>query len=134
MGSRLTIQNRRRQQFVAVLRIIRSLRLPLKVFCEKFSFTRFEPSGWTGNLAIPQASSVMDYIFRWLQKKFYSEEAVEGSNPDLSLALSPAPARTAPNDAVELNDAPSCKTCGSLMRRNGTCHSCATCGSTSGCG
>jgi ribonucleoside-diphosphate reductase alpha chain len=108
--------------------------VPLKVFCEKFSFTRFEPSGWTGNPAIPQATSVMDYIFRWLQKKFYSEEAVEGSNPDNSLTLSPAPARTAPKDAVELSDAPSCKTCGSLMRRNGTCHSCATCGSTSGCG
>src|SRR5215469_12307369 len=33
--------------------------VPLKVYCNKFSFTRFEPSGWTGNPAIPQASSVM---------------------------------------------------------------------------
>jgi ribonucleoside-diphosphate reductase alpha chain len=108
--------------------------VPLKVFCEKFSFTRFDPSGWTGNPAIPQATSVMDYIFRWLRNKFYSEEAVESSNPHLPLTLSPAPVVTPPEEAVAVSDAPSCRTCGSLMRRNGTCHSCPACGSTSGCG
>src|SRR5215470_5271828 len=61
--------------------------VPLKVFCEKFSYTRFEPSGWTGNPAIPQASSVMDYIFRWLQKKFVSEDITIGGTSDLFLSL-----------------------------------------------
>jgi ribonucleoside-diphosphate reductase alpha chain len=108
--------------------------VPLKVFCDKFSFTRFEPSGWTGNPAIRQATSVMDYIFRWLELKFYSEGAVEGPHADLPLRLSPAPVQIPSEEGVEPSDAPSCKTCGSLMRRNGTCHSCPTCGSTSGCG
>ena len=44
--------------------------VPLKLFCEKFAHTRFEPSGWSGNPDIGYAKSIMDYIFRWLQLRF----------------------------------------------------------------
>jgi ribonucleoside-diphosphate reductase alpha chain len=46
--------------------------VPLKVLCEKFAHTRFEPSGWTGNEQIGYAKSIMDYIFRWIQIRFLS--------------------------------------------------------------
>ncbi len=46
----------------------------LKVLCEKFAHTRFEPSGWTGNEQIGYAKSLMDYIFRWLNLRFLSGE------------------------------------------------------------
>jgi ribonucleoside-diphosphate reductase alpha chain len=46
--------------------------VPLKVLCEKFAHTRFEPSGWTGSEQIGYAKSIMDYIFRWLQLRFLS--------------------------------------------------------------
>ena len=46
--------------------------VPLKVLCEKFAHTRFEPSGWTGNEQIGYAKCLMDYIFRWLQLRFLS--------------------------------------------------------------
>ena len=60
--------------------------VPLKVLCEKFAHTRFEPSGWTGNPEIGYAKSVMDYIFRWIQIRFLS-----GTQLDLFAGLS-APA------------------------------------------
>ncbi|MGB8914387.1 MAG: vitamin B12-dependent ribonucleotide reductase [Candidatus Sulfotelmatobacter sp.] len=44
--------------------------VPLKLLCEKFAHTRFEPSGWSGNPDIGYAKSMMDYIFRWLQLRF----------------------------------------------------------------
>jgi ribonucleoside-diphosphate reductase alpha chain len=44
--------------------------VPLKLFCEKFAHTRFEPSGWSGNPDIGYAKSIMDYIFRWLESRF----------------------------------------------------------------
>ncbi|HEY6337048.1 MAG TPA: vitamin B12-dependent ribonucleotide reductase [Candidatus Sulfotelmatobacter sp.] len=44
--------------------------VPLKVFCEKFAHTRFEPSGWSGNPELGYAKSIMDYIFRWMQMRF----------------------------------------------------------------
>ncbi|HKO19607.1 MAG TPA: hypothetical protein VJU82_12050, partial [Acidobacteriaceae bacterium] len=34
--------------------------VPLKVLCEKFAHSRFEPSGWTGNEQIGYAKSIMD--------------------------------------------------------------------------
>jgi ribonucleoside-diphosphate reductase alpha chain len=44
--------------------------VPVKLLCEKFQHTRFEPSGFTGNPEIPIAKSIMDYIFRWLELRF----------------------------------------------------------------
>jgi len=41
--------------------------VPLQVLCDKFSHTRFEPSGWSGNPKIGYAKSLMDYLFRWLE-------------------------------------------------------------------
>src|SRR5262249_61560257 len=44
--------------------------VPLKLLCDKFQHTRFEPAGFTGNPEIPIAKSMMDYIFRWLEIRF----------------------------------------------------------------
>jgi ribonucleoside-diphosphate reductase alpha chain len=58
--------------------------VPLKVLCEKFAHTRFEPSGWTGNEQIGYAKSLMDYIFRWLSLRFLS-----GTQLSLFTSLAP---------------------------------------------
>ena len=47
--------------------------VPLRLLCDKFSRTRFEPYGFTENPDIPRASSIMDYLFRWLGSKFVRE-------------------------------------------------------------
>ncbi len=51
--------------------------VPLKVLCEKFAHTRFEPSGWTGNEELGYAKSIMDYIFRWMQIRFLSGQQLD---------------------------------------------------------
>ena len=40
--------------------------VPLEVYVNKFSHTRFEPMGHTKNPDIRIAKSMVDYIFRWL--------------------------------------------------------------------
>ena len=40
--------------------------VPLEVYVNKFSHTRFEPWGYTKNPDIRIAKSLVDYIFRWL--------------------------------------------------------------------
>ncbi len=116
--------------------------VPLKLFCEKFAHTRFDPSGWSGNPEIRHASSVMDYIFRWLELRFGSpEKRLEPGSPIQPVsrdATSPHPASsdTEPRIAVSdptFSDAPSCKHCGSITTRNGSCYICTNCGSSSGC-
>jgi ribonucleoside-diphosphate reductase alpha chain len=51
--------------------------VPLKVLCEKFAHTRFEPSGWTGDEKIGYAKSLMDYLFRWMQLRFLSGQQLD---------------------------------------------------------
>jgi ribonucleoside-diphosphate reductase alpha chain len=65
--------------------------VPLKVLCEKFAHTRFEPSGWTGNPQIGYAKSLMDYIFRWLHLRFLS-----GTQMTLFAGLAPQLAQELP--------------------------------------
>ena len=51
--------------------------VPLQLLVDKFTHTRFEPSGFTKNPEIPMAKSIMDYIFKWLAIKFLSRDAQE---------------------------------------------------------
>jgi ribonucleoside-diphosphate reductase alpha chain len=46
--------------------------VPLEVYVNKFSHARFEPQGHTKNPDIRIATSIVDYIFRWLGLTFMS--------------------------------------------------------------
>jgi ribonucleoside-diphosphate reductase alpha chain len=68
--------------------------VPLKLLCEKFAHTRFEPSGWTNNTDIGFAKSIMDYIFRWLQLRFLTGQQqllFENLRPKLAVASGQLP-------------------------------------------
>lgn len=108
--------------------------VPLKILCDKFSHTRFEPSGWSGNPKIGFAKSLMDYLFRWLELRFLKgEQGVLFDRQNSSEAHDERSSIKALGQVVELGDAPTCQFCGSLMVRNGSCYRCQECGSTSGC-
>jgi ribonucleoside-diphosphate reductase alpha chain len=132
--------------------------VPLKVLCDKFSHTRYEPSGFTGNPEIPIAKSITDYIFRWLALKFLPSEDGSGLTPPALMSPGAAPSAKASSSTqtVEVRrlpapeesngasssangkhvtdtDAPPCPTCGSITVRNGACYKCVNCGSTTGC-
>jgi ribonucleoside-diphosphate reductase alpha chain len=150
--------------------------VPLHILIEKFKGTRFEPAGFTGNQEIPMATSIMDYLFRWLALRYPAEgaglvdrhpaaKAAQLDLPKVPLlakdffkvsqgegrTAAPVEAKTAAPvipvvDAtaaggsptrdrawVQESDAPPCHECGTLMVRNGACHKCPNCGSTSGC-
>ncbi len=132
--------------------------VPLKLFCEKFAHTRFEPSGWSSNPDIGFAKSIMDYIFRWLQMRFLSGQqqflfenlrpkpqvdggrasspagdAISDLNPTADPRTGPIHAADALANMIDMGDAPSCSFCGSIMTRNGSCYRCGECGTTSGC-
>ena len=118
--------------------------VPLRVLTEKFSHMRFEPSGFTNNKEIPIAKSILDYIFRWLGKKFLLPD-----NQPRIIPLDQAETMETPGEPKILTanvreraeeavfqaqaDAPPCHQCGSIMVRSGSCYKCPNCGETSGC-
>src|SRR5215470_2900402 len=61
--------------------------VPLESLVKKFAYQRFEPSGFTKNPDIRHATSITDYVFRWLACQFikgYKEAtAPNRGQPDL---------------------------------------------------
>jgi ribonucleoside-diphosphate reductase alpha chain len=129
--------------------------VPLEAIVDKFSHTRYEPSGFTKNPDIGYAKSITDYIARWMAVKFLGRTREEAGEPALiptvtsetprppTLQAAARPATTPPSSPASVPqgqvafkvqaDAPPCHECGSLMVRNGACYRCANCGATSGC-
>jgi len=63
--------------------------VPLEALVKKFAHQRFEPSGFTKNPEIRNASSITDYVFRWMALQFvpgYRESMDLARNqPDLAM-------------------------------------------------
>jgi ribonucleoside-diphosphate reductase alpha chain len=63
--------------------------VPLETLLKKFAHQRFEPSGFTKNPEIRNASSIIDYVFRWMSLQFvpgYRESLITArTQPELSM-------------------------------------------------
>jgi ribonucleoside-diphosphate reductase alpha chain len=134
--------------------------VPLEVYVSKFSHMRFEPSGLTNDTDIRTAKSLVDYIFRWMAKKFLSTDMQQELGiltPEVRARLAtqyaemetaPAPAAAdAPVTPVAPKpiegqsalfnayaDAQECARCSGRMIRTGACYTCTDCGNNTGCG
>jgi ribonucleoside-diphosphate reductase alpha chain len=112
---------------------------------------RFEPSGMTNDADIRVAKSIVDYVFRWMGKKFLSVEQQEEIgilSPEVKARLAAgyanaesaapaAPVEAAPPGQTALfnawEDAVECARCGGRMIRTGSCYTCRDCGTNTGC-
>jgi ribonucleoside-diphosphate reductase alpha chain len=63
--------------------------VPLEALARKFAHQRFEPSGFTKNPEIRNASSIIDYVFRWMALQFvpgYREHhGLSNNQPELAI-------------------------------------------------
>ncbi|TMK95943.1 MAG: vitamin B12-dependent ribonucleotide reductase, partial [Actinobacteria bacterium] len=127
--------------------------VPLEVYVSKFAHMRFEPAGLTNDADIRTAKSIVDYIFRWMGKKFLTADQQE----ELGIMSPEVRARLAKSYAVLENggivgepaadpvpagqtalfnhweDAVECARCGGRMVRTGSCYTCRDCGTNTGC-
>ncbi|MFA5173124.1 MAG: vitamin B12-dependent ribonucleotide reductase [Candidatus Paceibacterota bacterium] len=130
--------------------------VPLKDLTHKFIHSRFEPAGFTDNPEIKIATSIIDYIFRYLALRFLSpEELFEfGLSPSASYLASISKDAASVPSVAEIKEAKNeeirtvsyssplkngqvfsgtvCKKCGGMMVRTGTCQTCLECGESSG--
>ena len=60
--------------FATLLSLSLQYGIPLAVIAKKFRYVRFPPAGFTGGKEIPSASSLIDYVFAWLQNEFLEKE------------------------------------------------------------
>jgi ribonucleoside-diphosphate reductase alpha chain len=123
---------------------------------ERMKNTRFEPAGRTANPDIPLATSIVDYIFRWLEKRFGQDappraqlplipagtlETVQRASGSPSSAAASASARTeGPADKPALSSGKrtegdaavvsgvACPDCGAVLHYAEGCLICRACG------
>ena len=123
--------------------------VPLKALVDKFSHTRFEPSGFTNNprdpdgevghrLRLPLARQPLPAASR----EVADEQETAAPSDDRPAALEAGASAVAGGSRrgaesrtafVNQADAPTCSECGTIMVRNGACYKCPNCGATSGC-
>src|SRR6187397_1763989 len=118
--------------------------VPLEVYVSKFAHMRFEPSGMTNDADIRVAKSIVDYVFRWMGKKFLTvdqQEEIGILSPEVRARMAAAYSNGAPEPpALEPvprgqtalfnthEDSIECWRCGGRMVRAGTCYTCRDCG------
>jgi ribonucleoside-diphosphate reductase alpha chain len=128
--------------------------VPLEVYVSKFAHMRFEPAGMTNDPDIRAAKSIVDYIFRWMGKRFLTVEQQEEigimsaevrarladgyrNGGDAPAAAPAVPVEAAPPGQTALfnafEDAQECAKCGGRMVRTGSCYTCRDCGTNTGC-
>jgi ribonucleoside-diphosphate reductase alpha chain len=122
--------------------------VPLQNLVDKFRGVHFEPAGMTSNAQIPIATSLVDYIFRWLEMRFLEPpqlpsppkpaSASKGVRARKSTAKQPpragrghsassvqAPAR---DRARDTSTGLACPDCGSILVFAEGCLVCRSCG------
>jgi ribonucleoside-diphosphate reductase alpha chain len=122
--------------------------VPLEKFVEKFTFTRFEPSGFTSHPNVKMCTSIVDYIFRVLAVEYLGRmdlaqvppEGIEKNRADKLQEIAQAALQVGEQTALLSGaaaqadaGAPPCDTCGHATIQNGDCFRCMNCGSSMGC-
>ena len=127
--------------------------VPLEVYVSKFAHMRFEPSGLTNDPDIRAAKSIVDYIFRWMGKKFLTvdqQEEIGILSPEVRARLAEgyrnggdtpssasAPVEMAPPGQTALfnafEDARSARSAAGGWCGPGPCYTCRDCGTNTGC-
>jgi ribonucleoside-diphosphate reductase alpha chain len=126
--------------FAIAISIALQYGVPMKTLAEKFSYGRFEPSGYTKNPDIGVATSITDYVFRYLALRFLKgddldELGIKGAAKEVSEEATmekPATVVEPEKKSGVVYADTVCKACGGMLIRTGSCKTCIQCGTSNG--
>jgi ribonucleoside-diphosphate reductase alpha chain len=101
--------------------------VPIENLAAKFKNVRFEPHGFTSNPEIPQASSIVDYMFRWLELRFVKKEPGTRNQEPGKVRPGPGSRPLAPSSS-DVSTGLLCPECGTILVFAEGCLICRSCG------
>jgi ribonucleoside-diphosphate reductase alpha chain len=103
--------------------------VPLGELASKLKNSRFEPSGPTSNKQIPLATSIVDYVFRWLELKFDPSRASVQPTliPAEDIAASTHASVTPNKHSDAVTSGVGCPECGAVLYYAEGCLICHNC-------
>lgn len=75
--------------------------VPLRAICDKLAYTRFDPCGWSGDSEIGYATSILDWIARWLAKRFLGHDPPRQNPVVVTVPPPPSSSSSRPQPVVE---------------------------------
>ncbi len=143
--------------FAIAISIALQYGVPLKTLTRRLSYMRFEPAGYTGNPDIQVATSITDYIFRYLALRFMSaadldELGIRASSKEIVATVKSEPMTEQHKKEWQPTQQPTpitvsssgsgpvrvvyadsvCRACGGMLIQTGTCKTCIQCGTSNG--
>ena len=123
--------------------------VPLENFVRRFSYARFEPAGYTDNPDVQVATSIVDYLSRYLGLRFLSAGDLDNLGIKASVKEIEAESKGAVEVVTQIKIKESsvrvreeikrvtyadsvCRACGGMMIQTGTCKTCMQCGTSNG--
>ncbi|MEX2158986.1 MAG: vitamin B12-dependent ribonucleotide reductase [Dehalococcoidia bacterium] len=104
--------------------------VPLEDLVRKFRGVHFEPAGLTDNPELPAASSLVDYVFRWLERRFLEEPGTRKKEQGMVRKTAGGRAKGHLRMVKDAKTGLSCPECGTELVATEGCLVCRGCGYT----
>ena len=111
--------------------------IPMEEIVKKFAYTSFDPCGNSSHPKIKQCRSIIDLVFRTIAIDFLGDDSYADG---IYVEQTPIPQQPVVQQSVQQEPVSRhteviiCSNCGSdQVQKTGTCYTCRSCGTTSGC-
>jgi len=108
--------------------------VPVEELVRSFEGVKFSPGGITSNPDIMFATSIIDYVFKWMKKRYLTpdkQKEIEDRREKKFRTAAASDSLEHDEMDYDLSEDP-CSNCGSPMVKTGTCSVCRVCGHGNG--
>jgi len=107
--------------------------VPLEELVRSFEGIKFSPAGITSNPDITFATSIIDYVFKWMKLRFLTTDKQQEIEDRREKKFLEAAKASPEHDEMDYDlSADPCPNCGSPMVKSGTCSTCRVCSFNTG--
>jgi ribonucleoside-diphosphate reductase alpha chain len=107
--------------------------VPVEELVRSFEGVKFSPAGVTTNPSILFATSIIDYVFKWMKQRFLTPDKQKEIEDRREKKFLEAVKASPEHDEMDYDlSADPCPNCGSPMVKTGTCSTCPVCSYNNG--